>query len=126
MEFHFYTVTSIKQSKTARRPVIVLRGYWLAEAGFDIGKLVMAKFTMGEIVFNPCGLDTEGIEDLICQPDKSKGMLLRVRLDRSKPRLDLSGIWLLDFGFSIGTRMVAVAGTGVIKVKILDADMFTL
>ena len=128
MELRFFKICSAKADMVKRRPTLRFNGDWLANSGFEPDTLVTAQFSNGEAVFRPHDPGRESTQSVLAKTDQIGFKLLRViscvSKGKRRPVLNISGYWLNDFGFVVGGVIVVMAGTGLIKVKVLDTGPF--
>ncbi|MCL6592143.1 MAG: type I toxin-antitoxin system SymE family toxin [Firmicutes bacterium] len=122
METRVLTVTRAKSGRR-RRPAIKLQGDWLEEIGFTAGELVAAKYEKGRIILQ--------LQDFAQYRDLGKGELkpssglFQVRREKQYSQIDIKGFWLERFGFTIGGVIAARYEYGLIKLLLIDPEMFT-
>jgi hypothetical protein len=124
METRVLTVTHAK-AKHGRRPVIKLQGDWLEEIGFTAGELVAVKYEKGRIILQ--------LQDFAQYRDLGKGQLkpssglfqVKTAGISEAPLIDIKGFWLERFGFTIGSIFAARYEYGLIKLLVIDPEMFT-
>ncbi|MCL6592170.1 MAG: hypothetical protein K6U80_19765 [Firmicutes bacterium] len=125
METRVLTVTHAKAAH-GRRPVIKLHGDWLDEIGFTAGELVAAKYEKGRIILQL--QDFAQYRDLRKGELKPSSGLFQVRRQpkgkKQCSQIGLTGFWLERFGFTIGSVFVARYEYGLIKLLVIDPELF--
>jgi hypothetical protein len=118
METRVFTVTHAKTGHCLR-PVIRFQGDWLDEIGFTSGQLVAGEYAFGKIILRLLGSgNCEGPEI------KASSGLFQVRREKRYSQIDLKGIWLERFGFTIGSVIAARYEYGLIKLLLIDPDRY--
>lgn len=126
MDTKIMVVGSVKCSLKGRRPRIRLAGFWLNEFGFEYNSLASAEYEPGQIIIKLEGSGIDTYNRVVKKVLANKGGLLHVRLyqhgKQKDPHLDISGLWLKNFGFNIGSIMAVKLEYGLITIRLVDFD----
>jgi len=119
-------VVGSEKGNPKRRPRIRLAGFWLNEIGFKYESLATAEYEPGRIVIKLQGSGIDTYSRVIKEVLASKGGLLQVRLEwhnkKKTPHLEIKGLWLENFGFTIGSVIILQIEYGVINIRLVDLD----
>lgn len=125
MDTKIMVVGSVKGS-LRRRPRIRLSGFWLDEIGFNYNRLATADYESGQIIIKLQGSGADTYSQVVKGVLASKGGLLQVRLEwhgkQKEPHLEINGLWLEDFGFTIGSIMAVKLEYGLITIRLVDFE----
>jgi hypothetical protein len=101
-----------------------MQGDWLNEIGFKFGKLAAAEYGQGQIILRL--QDSGNYKELVKGALKTSSGLFQVRRETSNggkfSRLDIWGFRLPQFGFTIGSIVIARYEYGFIKLSLVDLD----
>ena len=118
-------VGSAKDTRT-HKPRIRITGFWLDEIGFTCDSLATADYEPGQIIIKLQGSGIDTYSRVIKEVLASKGGLLQVRLEwhnkKKTPHLEIKGLWLENFGFTIGSVIILQIEYGVINIRLVDLD----
>jgi HSP20-like domain of unknown function (DUF1813). len=119
-------VVGSEKGNPKRRPRIRLAGFWLNEIGFKYESLATADYEPGRIVIKLQGSGIDTYSQVVKEVLASKGGLLQVRLEwhnkKKTPHLEIKGLWLENFGFTIGSVFVVQAEYGQINIHLVDLN----
>jgi len=128
MERKVIVVSSLKSHVERRSPRIRLSGFWLNDIGFESDSLVSGNYENGSITFNLQGKGVETYSKIVKGLLKNRAGLLQVYSHYANkklvPYLEVSGFWLNNFGFEIGSVIVVQYEYGVINIRVLDLEKF--
>lgn len=109
-----------------RRPRIRLAGFWLNEIGFEANSLATLKYDHGSIEIKLQGSGIDTYNRLIKSILANKTGLLQVKEainnKKSTPHIEVTGFWLEQLGFQIGSVLLVQYAYGLINIRLIDLD----
>lgn len=119
-------VVGSEKGFSKRRPRIRLAGFWLNDIGFKYNNLATVEYEPGKIVIKLQGSGIDTYSQIVKEVLASKDGLLQVRLEwhnkKQTPHLEIKGLRLENFGFTIGSVIVLKIEYGVINIHLVDLD----